>query len=182
MDRGAWWATVHGVTRSQTWPSDGTTTMADLVDQDILFNLSSPEEEQWILANIENWKKYFSSQSIHLVVSWDLFDDYKQKNKHSFIFSISKKGTGITHTTFSVTTSLKSYLNRVLSPHHSGIKTQFSSYAHSVNAFRDCLKNVMCVADTVTFISFKNRFLTLSQKYIHVNESDVKTDEKSQDF
>ena len=22
MDRGAWWATVHGVTKSQTWPSD----------------------------------------------------------------------------------------------------------------------------------------------------------------
>ena len=39
MDRGAWWATVHGVTRSQTWPSDGTKTMADLVDQAILFNL-----------------------------------------------------------------------------------------------------------------------------------------------
>ena len=87
-----------------------------------------------------------------------------------------KKGTGITHTTFSVTTSLKSYLNRVLSPHHSGIKTQFSSYAHSVNAFRECLRNLTCVADTVTFISFKNRFFTLSQKYIHVNELDVKTD------
>ena len=22
VDRGAWWATVHGVTKSRTWPSD----------------------------------------------------------------------------------------------------------------------------------------------------------------
>ena len=22
MDRGAWWVTVHGVAKSQTWPSD----------------------------------------------------------------------------------------------------------------------------------------------------------------
>ena len=28
MDRGAWWATVHGVTKSQTWPSDWACTHA----------------------------------------------------------------------------------------------------------------------------------------------------------
>ena len=27
MDRGAWWATVHGVAKSQTWPSDFTFTL-----------------------------------------------------------------------------------------------------------------------------------------------------------
>ena len=32
MDRGAWWAIVHGVTKSQTWLSDSTTTNTHVIE------------------------------------------------------------------------------------------------------------------------------------------------------
>ena len=70
IDRGAWWATVHGVTKSQTWLNDWVCTHAHTHTQQI----NAVVKKWWLLKNLFIWLPWVLVEaSEHLTCGmWDL--------------------------------------------------------------------------------------------------------------
>ena len=66
MDREAWHAAVHGVTKSQTWPSDWTVTSQGLAT---LFRVASPAPLPTPGYHWFRWNRLFNPAS-HLIYAW----------------------------------------------------------------------------------------------------------------
>ena len=71
IDRGAWWATVHGVTKSQTWLNDWVCTHAHTHTHSKLMQWS---KKWWLLKNLFIWLPWVLVEaSEHLTCGmWDL--------------------------------------------------------------------------------------------------------------
>ena len=68
MDGGAWWAAVHGVTRSQTRLSDFTFTFTYLYVKSLLMKVKVESEKVGLKLNIQKIKIMASG----LIASWQI--------------------------------------------------------------------------------------------------------------
>ena len=65
MDRGAWWATVYGVTKSRTWLSDFTFTFKEIKDLYVenyktLMKEIKEDTNRWRNIMFIDWKNQYS--------------------------------------------------------------------------------------------------------------------------
>ena len=82
MDGGAWWAAVHGVTRSQTRLSDFTFTFTYLYIKSLLMKVKVESEKVGLKLNIQKTKIMASSP----ITSWEI-DGETVETMSDFFFS-----------------------------------------------------------------------------------------------
>ena len=82
MDRGAWWATVHGVAKSRTQPSDFTFTFTGFSRQEYWSGLPFPSPVDHTLSDLSNMTHLLGGPTWHGLVSlsytrmWSVWSDW----------------------------------------------------------------------------------------------------------